>query len=236
MGDIDELKRRLLAAEAGLAGKTHEVEKLKFELARLKRLTFGQSSERIEHEIEQLELKLEEIETTKADAAPIAAPDEPGPQAASGRPAERKPRRQLPEHLTRVTETHEPAPCACPRCGSGKMRKAGEDVAEVLEYLPGRFEVVRHVRPAYSCGKCEAMAQAPMPALPIPRGQAGASIIVHLIMSKCADNLPLYRQAEIYARDGLDLDHGLLADQVGKAASLCGRWPSGSASTRWRAA
>jgi transposase len=100
------------------------------------------------------------------------------------------------------------------------MRKVGEDVTEVLEYVPGRFEVVRHVRPAYSCSKCEAMAQAPMPALPIPRAMAGASVIAHVIMSKYADHLPLYRQAEIYARDGLDLDRGTLADWVGKAAWL----------------
>jgi transposase len=100
------------------------------------------------------------------------------------------------------------------------MRKVGEDVTEVLEYIPGRFEVVRHVRPAYSCAKCEAMAQAAMPALPIPRGQAGASVIAHVAMSKYADHLPLYRQAEIYARDGVDLDRAALAEWIGKAAAL----------------
>lgn len=100
------------------------------------------------------------------------------------------------------------------------MRKVGEDVTEVLVYVPGCFEVVRHVRPAYSCAKCEAMAQAPMPDLPIPRTMAGASVVADVLMSKYADHLPLYRQAEIYARDGLDLDRGLLADWVGKAAWL----------------
>lgn len=218
--DIDELKRRVLAAEAGLVVKTLEAEKLKLELARLKRLAFGQSSERIEREIEQLELRLEEIETSAADAAPAMAamPDEPASDTASATDA--KPRRQLPEHLTRVTETHEPASCACPRCGSERMRKVGEDITEVLEYVPSRFEVVRHVRPAYSCAKCEAMAQAPMPAMPIPRAIAGASVMAHVVVSKYVDHLPLYRQAEIYARDGLDLDRGLLADWVGKAAWL----------------
>jgi len=218
--DVDELKRRLIAAEAGLLAKTLESEKLKFELARLKRMSFGQSSERIEREIAQLELKLEEIETMAAEAATTdAAPageDEPVPTGTH----EKKPRRKLPDHLPRRDETHEPATCACPRCGTERMRKVGEDVTEVLEYVPGRFEVVRHVRPAYSCSKCEAMAQAPMPAMPIPRAMAGASVIAHVIMSKYADHLPLYRQAEIYARDGLDLDRGTLADWVGKAAWL----------------
>ena len=218
--DIDELKRRVLAAEAGLVVKTLEAEKLKLELARLKRMQFGQSSERIEREIEQLELRLEEIETSAADAAPVvtATPDEPAPDAAAVTDA--KPRRQLPEHLPRVTETHEPASCTCPRCGSERMRKVGEDVTEVLEYVPGRFEVIRHVRPAYSCAKCEAMAQAPMPAMPIPRAMAGASVVAHVVVSKYVDHLPLYRQSEMYARDGLDLDRGLLADWVGKAAWL----------------
>ena len=94
------------------------------------------------------------------------------------------------------------------------MRKVGEDTTEILEYVPARFEVVRHVRPAYSCAKCEAMAQAPMPALPIPRAMAGASTLVHDIMAKFADHLPLYRQAAIYAREGVELDRALLADWI----------------------
>src|SRR5262245_24360732 len=210
----------LAAAKSGLIAKTLEAEKLKFELARLKRMTFGQSSERIDRLIEQLELKLEEIEITGADAV---ISDSTPPAEADPAPVktpEKKPRRHLPEHLPRREETQAPASCACPRCGSERMRKVGEDVTEILEYVPGRFEVVRHLRPSYSCSKCEAMAQAPMPALPIPRAMAGASVVAHVIMSKYGDHLPLYRQAEIYARDGLDLDRALLADWVGKAAWL----------------
>lgn len=218
--DVDELKRLLIAARAGLAVKTLEAEKLKFELARLRRMSFGQSSERIDRQIEQLELRLEEIETTAADADNTASAVEPTPATAPSDAAPGKTRRQLPDHLPRVTETHEPSACTCPRCGTGRLRKVGEDTTEILEYVPGRFEVIRHVRPAYSCAKCEAMVQASMPAMPIPRAMAGASVIAHVIMSKYADHLPLYRQAEIYARDGLELDRGRLADWVGKAAWL----------------
>lgn len=207
--DVAELKRLLIS-------KTLETEKLKFELAKLKRMAFGQSSERIDRAIEQLELRLEEIETAAAETAPSIEPEPASAEA----PVEKKLRRKLPEHLARVTEAHEPTSCACPRCGSERMRKVGEDVTEVLEYVPARFEVVRHVRPSYSCAKCETMVQAPMPALPIPRSLAGASVIAHVAMSKYADHLPLYRQAEIYARDGVDLDRALLADWVGKAAWL----------------
>src|SRR5829696_3090583 len=101
--DVNELKRRLMAAKAGLVAKTLEAEKLKFELARLKRMSFGASSERIEREIAQLELKLEEIETTAADAAATEpAPTinlEPDP--ASAEPHGKTSRRKLPEHLPR---------------------------------------------------------------------------------------------------------------------------------------
>ena len=144
---------------------------------------------------------------------------------------EKKPRRKLPEHLPRREERHEPAACVCPRCGAERLRKVGEDVTEVLEYVPGRFEVVRHVRPAYSCAKCEAMTQAPMPAMPIPRAMAGASVLAHVIMSKYADHLPLYRQAEIYARDGLDLDRGTWPTGWARRRGCCARSPIASAST-----
>jgi transposase len=218
--DVDELKRRLITAEAGLLAKTLEAEKLKFELARLRRMAFGASSERIARAIAQLELKLEEIETTASDTPKPASAANSAPDPASLEAGEKKARRKLPEHLPRREERHEPATCACPRCGCERLRKVGEDVTEVLEYVPGRFEVVRHVRPAYSCAKCEAMAQAPMPAMPIPRAMADASVLAHVIVSKYADHLPLYRQAEIYARDGLDLDRSTLADWIGKAAWL----------------
>lgn len=221
--DIDELKQLVLAAEAGLLAKTLEAEKLKFELARLKRMQFGQSSERLDRQIEQLELKLEEIEESSC-AADDADNEQPTPAESPAKPEQealgKPPRRKLPDHLPRREERHEPSACTCPRCGSERMRQVGQDVTEVLEYVPGRFEVVRHVRPAYSCAKCEAMAQAPMPDLPIPRAMASASVLAHVIISKYADHLPLYRQAEIYARDGLDLDRSLLASWVGKAAWL----------------
>lgn len=216
----DAAAAKLKSAEAGLIAATLEAEKLKFELARLKRTAYGQSSERLDREIEQLELKLEEIETAAAEAAP-----EPPALAASSASTQpeapaKTPRRQLPVHLARQTEVHEPASCACPRCGTERMRRVGEDVTEVLTYIPARFEVIRHVRPAYSCSKCEAMVQAAMPPLPIPRGLADASVIAHVLMSKYADHLPLYRQAEIYQRSGVDLDRSLLAGWVGKAAWL----------------
>jgi len=210
----------LAAAKAGLLAKTLEIEKLKVQIARLRRQRFGQSSEKIDRAIEQFELMLEDLEAaasadpTQSDVAtePAEADRQSSPQAA------RTGRRPLPAHLPRSEVVHEPD-CVCPTCG-GAMRKVGEDVTEILDYIPGRFEVIRHVRPAFSCRTCETMAQMPMPSLPIERGRPGPGLLAHVLVGKYCDHLPLYRQAGIYAREGVDLDRATLADWVGKAAGL----------------
>ena len=127
-------------------------------------------------------------------------------------------RKPLPEHLPRDTVQHA-APCACPDCG-GALRPLGEDVTEVLEYVPGSFRVIRHVRPKLSCRTCESITQAPAPELPIRRGLAGPGLLAHVLVAKFCDHLPLYRQAEIYARDGIDLDRSTLSDWVGQTSAL----------------
>ena len=207
----------LAAARAGLVVQALEIEKLKLQIARLRRQQFGRSSEKIERTIGQLELKLEELETASALAAGAIEPAAGDEKKASGRTGGGG-RRPLPEHLPRTDVVHEPA-CACPACG-GEMRKVGEDVSEILDYIPGRFEVIRHIRPAFSCRRCESMAQAPMPSLPIERGRPGPGLLAHVLVGKYCDHLPLYRQSGIYAREGVDLDRALLADWVGKAAWL----------------
>src|SRR5471030_3559259 len=104
-------------------------------------------------------------------------------------------------------------------CGAG-MAKLGEDVTEVLDYVPGHFQVIRHVRPKYACKACDAIAQVPAPSMPTPRGRATPSTLAHLLVSKYCDHLPLYRQSEIYAREGVDLDRSTLCDWVGQTAWL----------------
>jgi transposase len=100
------------------------------------------------------------------------------------------------------------------------LRKLGEDVSEVLEYLPASFFVVRHVRPKLSCTGCDCIVQAPAPSRPIERGLAGPGLLAHVLVSKYADHLPLYRQSEIYARQGVELERSTLADWVGGASRL----------------
>ncbi len=226
--DLDALHRiiagltgELAAAKAGLVAKTLEIETLKVQIARLRRQQFGRSSEKLDRQIEQLELVLEDLEAgAAADQPDSAAAADTAADATAAEPGTRRPggRRPLPAHLPRREVVHA-GDCSCPACG-GVLRQVGEDVTEILDYLPGRFEVIRHVRPAFSCRTCEGMVQAPMPSLPITRGQPGPGLLAHVLVSKYCDHLPLYRQSGIYARDGVELDRATLADWVGKMAAL----------------
>ena len=187
----------------------------------LRRMQFGRSSERINRRIEQLELRLEELEAGHAEDDARADSSEPAPP--TNDPPKSKPKRKpLPETLPRQEILHQPSDdghCICPDCGKG-MAKLGEDVTEVLDYVPGHFQVLRHVRPKYACTACDAITQAPAPAMPTPRGRATPATLAHLLVSKYVDHLPLYRQAEIYARDGVELDRSTLSDWVGQASWL----------------
>ena len=171
-GELAEERMARRAAELGLQAKTLEAERLRVQIARLRHERFGQSSERLVGEVEQLELRLDEV---LANIAADDAEDETASAVALEEKARRRGRRPLPETLPRRDVEHLPAEgCACRSCG-GVLRKVGEDVTEILEYRPGRFEVVRHVRPAFSCRTCEAMTQAPMPSLPVERGRSSPS-------------------------------------------------------------
>jgi transposase len=198
---------------------TLEIEKLKYQIAKLRRMQFGRSSERITRQIAQLEFRLEELETGEGEAA--AKPDVDD-RLAPDRERRKPKRKPLPDHLPRQEVVHEPendGACTCPDCGAA-MARLGEDVTEVLDHVPGRFQVIRHVRPKYACKACDAITQAPAPALLTPRGRATPAMLAHLLVSKYCDHLPLYRQSEIYAREGVELDRSTLCDWVGQAVWL----------------
>src|SRR6202451_3939334 len=191
-----------------------EVERLRLVIARLQRLQFGRKSEKIQRQLDQLELQREDLEARTAEERQQTGKTLP-PTAAIRKPA----RRALPEHLPREVETHIPQHTSCPACG-GELSRLGEDVSEVLEYVPARFQVIRHVRPKLSCTKCDVIVQAEAPSRPIERGLAGPGLLAHVLVSKYADHLPLYRQAEIYAREGVELERSTLADWVGGVSEL----------------
>jgi transposase len=224
--DIAALKALLLASErrvqerddqlAGLTAQLNtraaEIEHLKLLIAKLRRMQFGRKSEKLDHQIEQLELQLEDLQADEGEAA-RAMPE------ADQAPRKKSVRRPLPDHLPREEKVYPPPADTCPSCGGG-LRHLGEDVAEQLEYVPASFRVIRHVRPKLACSCCDTIVQAPAPSRPIERGLAGPGLLAHVLVAKFADHLPLYRQSVIYARDGVDLDRALLASWVGAASAL----------------
>ncbi len=209
--DVQMLKQMVLEQRAAITTHKVEVELLKLQIARLRRMKFGRSSEQLDTQINQLELLVEELETGEG-----ALPQSQTPRAQA--PRQKPARRPLPDHLPRETVVSETG-CNCPACG-GVMTALGEDVAEVLERVPAHFKVIRYVRPKMSCTTCDTIVQAPAPSRPIARGLAGAGLLAHVLVSKYADHLPLYRQSQMFEREGIDLCRSTLADWVGDAAAL----------------
>jgi transposase len=215
--DLSSLKAMCLAQQAELLSHKSQIEHLQMLIAKLRRMQFGRSSEKIRQRIEQLELQLEEI----GGAVEPAEPKDTRPSAAEpvAATAARTRRRGLPPHLPRETHTHPPKEESCAACG-GALKKLGEDVSEMLEYIPASFKVIRHVRPRMCCPGCERIVQAPAPERPIERSLAGPGLLAHVLTAKYRDHLPLHRQSEIYAREGVDLDRSTLARWVAGASAL----------------
>lgn len=132
---------------------------------------------------------------------------------------ERRAARVLPPELPRVIRVHEVGRCECQDCG-GPLKRLGDDISEQLDYVPGYFQVIRHVRPKLLCTSCTRFVQAPAPARPIERGLPTAALLAHVIASKYADHCPLYRQEGIYQRSGIELPRATLASWVVESARL----------------
>ena len=214
--DIETLRQLLISRDEMIA-------KLMVEIARLKRWRFGRSAEQTDAALLQLQLALSDLQVTATEdvVAPEIVPVEESTTAPPLKHGTRWRRvsRALPAHLPRETILHAPASCACPDCGAA-MRKLGEDISEMLDFVPGYFKVLRHVRPKLSCGNCARVIQLPAPSRPIERGIPAPGLLAQVIAAKYADHCPLYRQQAIYERAGVELDRATLADWVGAAARL----------------
>jgi transposase len=222
--NIDELRAFAACLQDELYAKTLHLEKVKAQLAVLKRARFGRSSEKLDRDIEQMELMLGELEEGQAQVQAkrekqADAVASPGVQVEAKKQRAEKARRELPEHLSRERVEHKPD-CVCPNCGGNRLRQIGVDERNVLEYVPSHFKVIVHARPKMACKDCESINQAPMPSMPIVKGLPGPALLAHVIVSKYCDHLPLHRQSDIYAREGVDLDRSLLAAWVGHMAEL----------------
>ena len=199
------------------------IQALRLRIAKLRKQVFGQSSERIEREIEQLELALEDllIAAAESDAGSVEeGRDEEPPVAETagtvGQPPRRRPR--VSDATPRERRELDPGAC-CPDCG-GELRVVGEDVSEMLDMVAAQLKVVQIARLKKSCRRCERMAQVPAPSRPIPGGMAGAGLLAYVLVSKFDDHLPLYRLNEIFARMGADIPDSTLVDWCGRAMKV----------------
>lgn len=202
-----------------------EIERLQLQLAGLQRNRFGRRSEKLDDD--QIEQGIEDLEQSVAEQqaaldaladAAAKSSSKPAPPAASPRtqPAKRN-RGSLPAHLPRIEMIVDVEDEACPCCG-GTMHLIGEDRAEMLDFVPAQLRVKVIRRPKHGCRTCQgAVVQAPAPDRPIDGGMATEALLAHILLSKYGDSLPLYRQVQIFARQGVVLDRSTLCDWVGRA-------------------
>ncbi len=211
--DAAEAKSASLAAEVDRL--TARAERLDHIVSVLRRAQFGRRSERIADE--QIELALEDVETQHG-AEDFAAEKADAIVKAEGTKARRANRGHLPSHLPREEVIIEPPSKACPCCG-GALHVIGEDVSERLDKIPARLRVIITRRPKYACRSCtDGVVQASAPNLLIEGGLPTEALVADVLVSKYADHLPLYRQAQILAREGVQIDRSTLAHWVGFAA------------------
>jgi transposase len=215
--DVDTLQQlvRDLAAQVAddrseLAQAQGEIERLKLIIRRFQRAQFGRRSERIDDD--QLALGLEDLD---ADIARLQARH---PAASvhdvSSQPASH--RQGLPDHLPREDVAIDIDERVCPCCG-GALHLIGETVSEMLDFVPARLRVLRIRRPKYGCRACGTIHQAAAPERPIAKGLASPGLLAHVLVSKYCDHMPLYRQSQIFARNGVEIERSTLANWVGGA-------------------
>ncbi|MBB3063476.1 transposase [Microbulbifer rhizosphaerae] len=180
-------------------------DKLKHELAILKRHHFGKSSEALNaHQASLLD------ELVDADIAAVEM-ERAGPVDSKPKPEKHQPKRSpLPPQLPRQEPDSTQCTCGC------QLQRIGEDISEKLDYIPGTFTVERHIRGKWACKTCESLTQAPVPPQIIDKGIPTSGLLAHLLIAKYADHLPLYRQEKIFAQAGLAISRSTLAEWVGR--------------------
>ena len=209
-------EQELTQTRAVVSASEDMISHLRLQIAKLRREQYGRSSERHAQLIEQLEMQLEDLETDIAEGrAKAEAVTSPSAVAAFER--RRPARKPFPEHLPRERVVVE-APASCTCCGSGRIVKMGEDITETLEIIPRQWKVIQTVREKFTCRDCEKISQPPAPFHPTPRGWAGPNLLATILFEKFGQHLPLNRQAERFAKEGVEISLSTLADQVGACA------------------
>ena len=212
--DVEALQRMVRALDAerttALSEAQAEIERLRLIVQKLQRNQFGRRAERLDDD--QLQFGFEDLE---ADLARAEAKLPPRTEKTSKArlPVDRP---SLPAHLPREDRRLDVEHRSCPCCG-GSLHVIGETVSEMLDHVPARLRVIRIRRPRYGCRACGTIHQAPAPERPIAKGLATPGLLAHVLVSKYCDHLPLYRQSQIFARQGVELDRSTLANWVGGA-------------------
>lgn len=209
MAEVMELDRAELgAAKQAVKAQGLTIEKLEHRLARLLRIQFGRSSEKMD--IAQLRMMFEEVDAPEPanDDATMASDAKPTRKAGTRAP--------IPAHIPRQTTQHLPQPCGC----GGNETVICEDVSEVLDYVPACFRVLRHVRPRIACRSCETIRQAPAIDLPLPKVMASSALLAHLVVSRFVDHQPWHRQSVILRRRGVEIDRDVMGRWSRKLAWL----------------
>ncbi|ELO0519283.1 IS66-like element ISEc8 family transposase, partial [Escherichia coli] len=219
--DIFLLKQRLAEQEAlihalqeKLSNREREIDHLQAQLDKLRRMNFGSRSEKVSRRIAQMEADLNRLQ--KESDTLTGRVYDPAVQRPLRQTRTRKP---FPESLPRDEKRLLPAAPCCPNCG-GSLSYLGEDTAEQLELMRSAFRVIRTVREKHACTQCDAIVQAPAPSRPIERGIAGPGLLARVLTSKYAEHTPLYRQSEIYGRQGVELRRSLLSGWVDACCRL----------------
>jgi len=216
---IASLEAKNAKMSATLQAHDQLIQSLRLRIARLKKHGFGKSSEKIEREIQQLELALEDlmIAASESSIEPLAEVEEAEPTESVASTPEKTMRRRPRVSDKAARERRELDPGThCPACG-GELRLVGEDVSKILDMITAQMKVIEIARLKKSCRCCEKMVQLPAPSRPIPGSMAGAGLLAYILVSKFDDHLPLYGLNEIFARMGVDIPDSTLVDWCGRA-------------------
>ncbi len=201
-------------AQAVVSDSDALITHLKLEIEKLRRQLYGGRSERKVRLLNQLELRLEDLEAAASEDEAAAEKAAAKTEAVRSFQRRRPSRKPFPEHLPRERVAIA-APESCPCCGSARLSKLGEDVTETLEVIPRQWKVIQTVRERFSCRDCETITQPPAPFHVTPRGFAGPNLLAMILFEKFGQHQPLNRRSERYRREGIELSVSTLADQVG---------------------
>lgn len=215
---LHQIINDLLTENSSLKDK---LKSLRSQLALLKKHRFGKSSEKLDKEISDLELRIETEEEDNCNKIIQDNLEEESESDNNKKIEKNKPSRNpLPDHLPRIDKIIDPNPI-CPNCGGNDLRKIGDDISETLDYIPSSFKVIKTIRPRCACRNCDKIVQAEIPEKPIAKGKAESSLLAHILVQKYCNHLPYYRQSEIYQREeNITLSRSTMANWAGQCSRL----------------